>query len=179
MASPSTNKVVVLDRDGTIVVDRGYLGDPAALEFLPGAAEGLRWFHENGFKLVVITNQPGIGRGMFSADQLHEVHDKLREMMSAIGAPVAQIYHCPHLPRAHCDCRKPGIGLLLRAASELNFDPSDAIVIGNKSSDVEMGYRVGAKTVLISQRFIDPDGDCLPHFVAMNLLAATRAIKIA
>jgi D-glycero-D-manno-heptose 1,7-bisphosphate phosphatase len=97
-------------------------------------------------------------------------------MMGAIGAPVEKIYYCPHVPEADCFCRKPNIGLLVRAASEMHFDPSDAVVIGDNYSDVELGHRVGAKTVLISQEGVDPNEDCRPHFVVGDLLAARRAM---
>jgi D-glycero-D-manno-heptose 1,7-bisphosphate phosphatase len=175
--SLDTKKVIVLDRDGTIVIDRGYLSDPAGLEFLPGAAEGLRRFHEDGYTLIIITNQSGVGRGTFSLDRLEEIHNRLREMMSAIGAPVERIYYCPHVPEAQCDCRKPNVQLMLRAAADLHFEPSGAVVIGDRSSDIELGHRVGARTVLISPEVGDPTEDCRPHFVAVDLLAAARVVK--
>jgi len=175
-ALTTDNKVVILDRDGTIIVDREYLSDSAGLEFLPGAAEGLRWFYERGYRLVVITNQSGVGRGYFSLDRLDEIHEKFREMVSALGVRLERIYYCPHAPEAECDCRKPKPGLLLRAASELHFLPSDAIVIGDKSSDVEFGRRVGATTILIAadaSRVVQP----IPNFVVQDLLEAARAIE--
>jgi D-glycero-D-manno-heptose 1,7-bisphosphate phosphatase len=81
-----SNRIVVLDRDGTIVIDRDYLSDPAALEFLPGAAEGLRRLHELGYRLIVATNQSGVGRGMYSLEQMHAVHRRLSDMVRGAGA---------------------------------------------------------------------------------------------
>jgi D-glycero-D-manno-heptose 1,7-bisphosphate phosphatase len=173
----ASDQVVILDRDGTLVIDRGYLSDPAGLEFLPGAAEGLRWFYNHGYRLVVITNQSGVGRGMFSVDRLNEIHEKLRDMVHALGVRLEQIYYCPHTPEARCDCRKPQPGLLLRAAAELHFNPCDAIVIGDKSSDVEVGRRVGATTILIDPESHAVDGEPASDFVAADLAEAARAIE--
>jgi D-glycero-D-manno-heptose 1,7-bisphosphate phosphatase len=119
--------VVILDRDGTIVIDRGYLDDPAGLEFLPAAAEGLRYLHQRGYRLVVITNQSGIGRGRFTAERLGEIHDRFNEMVRAAGAHIEAIYFFPHRPDDGCDCRKPGSALLLQAAAELGFEPAQAV----------------------------------------------------
>ncbi len=144
------SKVVVLDRDGTIVVDREYLADPHGLQFLPGAAEGLRRLHQCGYQLVVISNQSGVGRGLFTLERLQQINERLSQMVLEAGAQIAGIYCCPHRPDEHCDCRKPQVRLLEQAAQELGFDPREAIVIGDKGSDIQLGKRVGATTVLIS-----------------------------
>ena len=149
MSDPAADKVVILDRDGTIVVDRNYLSDPAGLEFLPGAAEGLRSLHEQGYRLVVITNQSGVGRGLFSLERLAAMNGRLEEMVRENGALLERIYFCPHRPEDQCLCRKPRPKLLLDAASELGFTPRKAVVIGDKPSDVEFGRSVGATTMLI------------------------------
>lgn len=143
------NKVIVLDRDGTIVVDRHYLSDPDDLRFEPRAQLGLRRMVDMGYRLVVVTNQSGIGRGMFSAARLEEVHERLRRMLEDNGTPVAAIYSCPHVPDDKCACRKPELGLMAQAATDLGFDMAKAIVIGDKDSDVEFGNRAGAVSILI------------------------------
>jgi D-glycero-D-manno-heptose 1,7-bisphosphate phosphatase len=145
------NKVVVLDRDGTIVVDRHYLADPDALEFKPGAAAGLRRMSDMGFRLVIITNQSGIARRIFSLSRLEEIHARLRQMLDSAGVRLDGIYFCPHEPADACECRKPKLGLMRRASEELGFDMSEAIVIGDKESDVEFGRRAGAVTFLIGK----------------------------
>ncbi len=141
--------VVLLDRDGTIVVDRDYLADPDGLEFISGAAEGLRALHANGYRLVVVTNQSGVGRGLFSMARLELIHQRLHRMVRLAGAALAGIYFCPHRPDQHCACRKPETGLVTQAAAELSFNPAAAIVIGDKASDIELGRRVRATTILI------------------------------
>lgn len=142
--------VVVLDRDGTIVVDKHYLDDPDELEFLPNAAEGLRSLHEAGHRLIVATNQSGVGRGRFSLARMHEVNARLEQMVAAAGARLEAIYSCPHAPADRCACRKPALGMLQQAAAELGFDPAGSIVVGDKVSDVEFGRRAGAITMLVS-----------------------------
>jgi D-glycero-D-manno-heptose 1,7-bisphosphate phosphatase len=165
-----------LDRDGTVVVDRGYLHDPQGLEFKTGAAEGLRWLALHGFRLVVITNQSGVGRGMFSLSCLTAMDARLHAMTDAIGAPLERIYSCPHAPEDRCACRKPEQGLMRQAALDLNFDPRSAVVIGDKPSDVEFGRRAGANTILLRRTgSADPaNGDA--DAVAPNLLAAARLV---
>jgi D-glycero-D-manno-heptose 1,7-bisphosphate phosphatase len=178
--SETTEKVVILDRDGTVVVDRHYLSEPDGLELLPGAAEGLRQLYERGYKLIVITNQSGVGRGLFSLQRLCEIHDRLREMVSAVGARLEEIYFCPHIPEDECVCRKPRLGLLTRAASELNFSPANAIVIGDKMSDIEFGRRAGATTILIAPEQPEQSnasGELAPNFVTTDLVDAARIIE--
>jgi D-glycero-D-manno-heptose 1,7-bisphosphate phosphatase len=163
------NKVVVLDRDGTIVVDRHYLSDPAALEFEPEAEVGLKKMSDMGFRLVVITNQSGIARGFFSLSRLDEIHKKMRQMLQSIGAPLAGIYFCPHGPDDTCDCRKPNLGLMRQASQELGFDMSEAIVIGDKDSDVEFGRRAAAVTMLVAKPYSRSLSGTTADYVIENL----------
>jgi D-glycero-D-manno-heptose 1,7-bisphosphate phosphatase len=171
-------RVIVLDRDGTMVIDRHYLDDPDGLEFEPHAAAGLRRMYENGHRLVVITNQSGIGRGLFSVERLAAIHARLETMVQGIGAKLAGIYYCPHTPEDRCECRKPGSELLLRAAADLGFDPARCVVIGDKMSDVEFGARLGALTILIDpQRARDLPRTPRPDCVAADLLEAALWVE--
>jgi D-glycero-D-manno-heptose 1,7-bisphosphate phosphatase len=172
------DKIVVLDRDGTIVVDRDYLADPEALEFLPGAAEGLRHLHRRGYRLVIISNQSGIARGLFSLERLEQINARLIAMARGAGADIAGIYCCPHSPEQDCNCRKPKPALLLQAARELGFEPARAVVVGDKASDVELGRRVGARTVLISSA-TQPDAASSSgaDHIARDLREAARFIE--
>lgn len=142
-------RYVILDRDGTLIEERNYLSDPAGVVLLPQALEGLRAFGEMGFGLVVVTNQAGIGRGYFSATDLQRVNDRLRALLRAGGVDWDEIYHCPHAPDAGCECRKPKPGLALRAARELGFDLRQAVVIGDKACDLELGHAINARTILV------------------------------
>lgn len=176
MPARSVERVVLLDRDGTLVVDRDYLADPAGLEFLPGAVEALRRLHVRGHRLVIISNQSGVGRGLFSLQRLEEVNRRLREMVHEAGASLAGIYCCPHRPDEGCACRKPNVELVRQAARELRFDPAAAIMIGDRDSDIELGRRVGATTIRLAPATATAPGPTAslarPSAVAADHLAA-------
>jgi D-glycero-D-manno-heptose 1,7-bisphosphate phosphatase len=172
----AADKVVILDRDGTLVIDRGYLGDPAGLEFEPGAAQGLRRLYSHGYRLVVITNQSGVGRGYFALERLEAMNARLNVMVENAGARLEGIYYCPHTPDAGCTCRKPALGLLTRAASDLSFNPAAAVMIGDKESDIEFGRRAGATTILIGVDARTAPVRFRPDIVAPNLIEAARAL---
>ena len=169
-------RVALLDRDGTIVFNRHYLDNADGLKFLPGAAEGLRLLYERGYRLVVITNQSGIGRGLFPPERLQEMNVRLMQMVEAAGARLAGIYSCPHTPEDHCPCRKPEPGMILQAAAELGFDPRDAVVIGDNDSDIECGRRVGAATVLITAEKVLGSKDLQADAAATDLVGAACAV---
>lgn len=142
-------RYVVLDRDGTLIVERHYLSDPDRVELIAGAATALRTLQSMGWGLVLLTNQSGIGRGLFTAEQLDAIHERLVALLAAEGVRLTGIYVCPHRPEDGCGCRKPRPGLLERAARELGFAASQSIVVGDKPSDIEMGRRAGATTILV------------------------------
>jgi histidinol-phosphate phosphatase family protein len=170
--------MIVLDRDGTLVVDRGYLDDPAALEWAEGAVQALTWWRAHGYRVIVVTNQSGVGRGLFTADRIEAVHARLRTMASAVGIELAGIYYCPHHPDDRCPCRKPEPGLLYAAASKHGFDPASSVVIGDKESDVELGMRVGAKSILIrtdAGALVEPRRT-RANLTAPSLLAAAHEV---
>ncbi|MDX5986616.1 HAD family hydrolase [Sphingomonas echinoides] len=144
-----TGPVVLLDRDGTIIVERDYLSDPSGVVLETGAAAGLRRLVEAGAMLVVVTNQSGIGRGYFDETTVASVNDRVAALLAREGVPIAGWYVCPHAPEQSCTCRKPAPGLVLRAASELKFDLAAAYVIGDKASDIGLGATTGAKPILV------------------------------
>src|SRR3990167_8457250 len=107
-------KFLILDRDGTINPDKGYVYKIEDLEFLPGAIEGFKKFQNAGFKFIVITNQAGIARNIYTKDDMHRFHDKMREELGKFGIEVEAFLFCPHHPEftGECDCRKPKTGLI-------------------------------------------------------------------
>jgi D-glycero-D-manno-heptose 1,7-bisphosphate phosphatase len=175
VSGAARRRAIILDRDGTIIVDHGYLDDPGKVEFLPGALEGLREWHALGHPLIVVSNQSGIGRGVLTIARVLEINARMQQLLRAAGAPLDGIYFCPHSPTDGCDCRKPGSRLVEEAAAELSFEPADAVVIGDKSSDIELGRRLGAVTVLVSADGRASDGiPAEPDYVVASLLEAAR-----
>lgn len=171
--------VVVLDRDGTINVERHYLSDPDQVELLPGAAAGLRRLRDLGALLVVVTNQSGIGRGYFDEARLAAIHDRLAALLAAEGVTLDAFYHCPHVPDDDCDCRKPEPGMIRQAAADWAFDPAAAFVVGDKPCDIDLGRAVGATTLLVRTGYgagHEQAGDTNPHHVVNDLVHAADVI---
>ncbi|HMA52701.1 MAG TPA: HAD family hydrolase, partial [Magnetospirillaceae bacterium] len=123
-----TRPFVLLDRDGTLNVERNYLSDPDQLELIPGVTEALRRLRDLGYGLAVVTNQSGIGRGYFTAGAVEKVHERLKALLAEGGASLDAIYICPHAPNEPCDCRKPLPGMAKQAQAEFGFDPKQAFV---------------------------------------------------
>jgi D-glycero-D-manno-heptose 1,7-bisphosphate phosphatase len=141
-----------LDRDGTInqkAPNGGYVLDPAQLQLLPGAGAAIRRLNDASWRVVVVTNQRGIARGLMTDEDLRRVHERLAELLGEDGARIDRIYYCPH-EDGTCDCRKPGTGLLERARSEnpeIAFER--AVFIGDSQIDVDAGRAAGIKTVAV------------------------------
>ncbi|MBY0523845.1 MAG: HAD family hydrolase [Gemmataceae bacterium] len=170
---------VLLDRDGTINVDRHYLADPDGLELLPHTLAGLQKLVEWSVGLVVVTNQSGIARGYFDQAALDAIHDRLRTLLARGGVALDGIYYCPHAAGDACDCRKPKPGLALRAAAELGFDLRRAFVIGDKPCDIELGRNVGATTILVRTGYgaeAEAEIGDRVHHVATDLWEAAHII---
>lgn len=142
-------RYILLDRDGTIIVEKNYLSTVDGVELLPGAVEGLRRLQDAGFGLIVVTNQSGIARGKLTLDTLAEIHAELRRLLAAGGVRIDAFYCCPHVPEDHCECRKPKPLLAFRAASDFGFDLGRSFVIGDKPADIDLGRNCGAHTVLV------------------------------
>ncbi len=142
-------KAVFLDRDGTIIKDVHYLNRIEDMELLPLAKEGLTLLKECGFKLIVVSNQSGVGRGYFSVDFVNETHRILNEML---GGLIDEFYFCPHLPEDNCSCRKPKTGLIDEAVKEFGINKDKSFVVGDKESDIELGLNAGITPFLIVSR---------------------------
>jgi histidinol-phosphate phosphatase family protein len=139
---------VLLDRDGTLVEDVPYNGDPAEVRPLPGVREALERLRAEGVELAVISNQSAIGRGLLSREQVDAVNRRVEELLGPLGPWLV----CPHEPAADCDCRKPRPGLVLSAAERLGVEPRECAVIGDIGADVEAARAAGARAVLVPTR---------------------------
>lgn len=141
---------VFLDRDGTTNRDTGYIKTPEELQMFPGVVEAVARLKRSGARVVLITNQSGVGRGLFSLEALDAIHARLRAVFEAGGAPLDGLYYCPHHPDDGCTCRKPGTAMVERAVTDLGLEMSRAYVIGDQKRDVELAGRIGAKSVLVT-----------------------------
>jgi histidinol-phosphate phosphatase family protein len=146
---PWGRKAVFLDRDGVILEERGYLANPDEVILLDGAASAIRMMADLGLRVVVVTNQSGIGRGFFTEEDYRRVKDRMDTLLALRGAKTDAEYCCPHAPWESCSCRKPEPGLALRAAGELGLDLTGSFVVGDKASDMEMSREIGARSILV------------------------------
>jgi D-glycero-D-manno-heptose 1,7-bisphosphate phosphatase len=144
-------RAAFLDRDGTIIEERHFLADPADVRLLPGAAAALRDLAEAGFLLVLVTNQSGIARGLFTRDDFDAVQQRLVALLAAEGVALDGMFHCPHHPdfTGPCDCRKPGLGMYRQAAQRLGVDLATSVYIGDRISDVLPAVAIGGRGILV------------------------------
>jgi len=145
----NVNPAVFLDRDGTINELIPYLGDHNKFNFLPKAKKALSLLQSNGFKLIIVTNQSGIGRGFFSLTDLEKVHKKMALLLANNSIIIDGIYYCPHVPEDKCECRKPKLKMLEKARKELHIDINKSYFIGDSLSDILAGSKFGCKTILV------------------------------
>jgi histidinol-phosphate phosphatase family protein len=139
------SRFVFLDRDGTLVRDTGYPHREADYELLPGVPAALRRLADAGFRLAIVTNQSGIGRGLFTAADFERFQARLLADLAAERVRIERTYHCPHRPDEGCACRKPAPGLLERARDELGADLAASWVVGDGAGDVELAARAGCR----------------------------------
>ena len=138
-----------LDRDGTLIEEREYLGDPAGVALFPGAGAALRRLQDAGFKLVIVTNQSGIGRGYFTEADMHRVNARLLERLAPDGVSIAKIYFAPESPGQPSRGRKPSPQFLLDARDELGLDLAASYMIGDKLIDLECGWNARVKRAIL------------------------------
>jgi D-glycero-D-manno-heptose 1,7-bisphosphate phosphatase len=176
---------VFLDRDGTINEEVGYMDSLEKLKIIPEAFAAIRLINQNGMKAVVITNQSGVARGLFSEEFVQTVHAIIQEQLKARKAFIDAFYHCPHHPTEGqgvylqtCNCRKPAPGLLFKAADEMEIDLGRSYVIGDMPKDVEAAKRAGAKGILVRTGYGQEHRafDVEPDYIAGNILDAVHWI---
>ncbi len=181
-----TATAVFLDRDGTIVEDSGYIGDPDRVRLLPGAADALDRLSTAGHLVVIVSNQSGVARGLFTEEDLFRVHERCAVLLEAEGARLDGAYYCPYLDgpdakveayRRNSDLRKPKPGMLLQAARELDIDLTRSWMIGDSACDIEAGLRAGCRTILIAAPPSERDDTVTPTHTVTNLGEAADIVE--
>jgi D-glycero-D-manno-heptose 1,7-bisphosphate phosphatase len=187
-----SEKAIFLDRDDTLIEDPGYISDPEQVKLLDGVPEALVQLKALGYKLIVATNQSAVAHGIVTEKVLGEIHDRLKQLLADKNAFLDRIYYCPYHPegvvpkyRKESNCRKPGPGMLLKAADEMDIDLGQSWSVGNSSRDVEAGLRAGCKTILIDMPPSHPRQPASslslagvnPDYKAVNIKEAVNIIK--
>lgn len=142
------NKVVFLDRDGTINIDFGYVHEKDKLKFLPGLLDALKRIQNQGYKLIIVTNQSGIGRRIFTSEQYGEFTSYMLDEMKTEGIEIAKVYTCPHIDEDNCDCRKPKIGMFETAISDFDVDLENSFAVGDRIRDLKVCEKYPVKGIL-------------------------------
>ncbi len=150
-------KTVMVDRDGTVAIDVPYCADPGQIRLFPGSAKAIKRLNDAGYKVLLVTNQSGIGRGVVTHEQLSKVHERLCELIREEGGHLDGIYYCPHHPDEKCGCRKPEIGMGERAFIEHPINPNVSYMIGDFERDVDFGKKLGLRTFLVTDVFTFAD----------------------
>jgi len=183
-------RAVFFDRDGTLNEEVGYLDSLDRFRLYPFASRAVRAANEAGLVAVVLTNQSGVGRGIFSEELVARVHERLAAEMQQAGARLDAIYYCPHHPaaeverfRVECACRKPAPGMMQEAAQRFGIRLEESFVVGDRYVDVEMAHRTGATSVLVRTGFgqsewelLRSNGSPQPDHVAEDVSAAVEWI---
>lgn len=169
---------IFIDRDGTINEEFDYIDDPKLFELIPGAMEAIHSLGSAGYRIVIVTNQPGIGFGYYSKQDFFRVNKKMLEAASAAGVVVHKIYYCPHTKAENCNCRKPLPHFANRAKEELNIDLSRSFMIGDRGGDIMFGKNSGMRTVLVrtGAGSDTESSDVKPDYVVDNIKEAARLI---
>lgn len=154
-----------LDRDGTVIEECGYLSDPALVRVLPGAATALAALASEGWKLIVVSNQSGVGRGLITPRQMDEVQRRFLDLMESNGIPITASYVCVHHPEEGCECRKPSPFLLRRAQVEHGLDLGASWMIGDREGDILCGKNAPCSTIWLRNEMF-PVPEDLPDFIA-------------
>ena len=174
-------KAAFLDRDGVINEDVGHLNNTESFRLLPGAAAAIKKLNESGYCVIVITNQGAIAKGFLTIEILEGIHAKMRAQLAEKGAYIDRVYYCPHHPEGivaeysiACDCRKPATNMFKEAIADFNIDVTNSFLVGDKSSDILAGSRIGLRTVLLPgvRAASDIQYEVQPDFIADDLMGA-------
>ena len=144
-----TNKVLFLDRDGVINIDKGHVHKINDFEFIDGIFDLCRSYHDKGYLIIIVTNQAGIAKKMYSEEQFLKLTDWMINEFSKKGIIISKVYYCPHHPSvSDCNCRKPKPGMIIKAIEEFQVDIDKSVLIGDKDSDLEAGKKAGIKKLI-------------------------------
>jgi D,D-heptose 1,7-bisphosphate phosphatase len=138
-----------LDRDGTLIYDKNYLSSPERVKLYSYSAESIKKLRKAGFKIIVVTNQSGIARGIFNEKDLKKVNKRFVDLLKEQGAKIDGLYYCAHIDENSCDCRKPKTAMALKAAKEHNIDLEKSYTVGDSVRDYMFGYNSGGKGILV------------------------------
>jgi D-glycero-D-manno-heptose 1,7-bisphosphate phosphatase len=181
--SNAAHPAIFLDRDGTIAEEVGYLNHPSRFRMFPFVAAAIRRLNEAGLPVVVVTNQSGVGRGYFPESLVHSVNELMKKGLAAAGARIDAVYYCPHTSADGCECRKPRVGLLKRAAREHSLDLARSFVVGDRYGDIELARNVRSRGILVRTGYGEGElawhsakWSTQPDFVAEDLSKATEWI---
>lgn len=146
------NKAAFFDRDGTINVEKNYLYKIEDFEFIEGVPELIKKYCDEGYLIIVVTNQAGIARGYYTEEDMHKLHEYINERLKMYGAHIDAFYFCPHHPdiTGECDCRKPNTGMIEQAIKDYNIDVRQSVLYGDKVWDIEAGEKCGIRGILVS-----------------------------
>jgi D-glycero-D-manno-heptose 1,7-bisphosphate phosphatase len=174
VSSDETFRAVFLDRDGTVMRDVDYCGDPTRVEVFPGAADALRRLKASGYKLIILTNQSGIARGYFSDDDYRAVE---REFLRQLGAELIDAtYYCPDLPGTNSPRRKPAPGMIFEAQRDHRLDLARSYFVGDKRSDIACGRNAGVRTILVQTGYGAHESECRADWIVRDLAHAATII---
>ncbi len=176
MTKNQKQKTVFIDRDGTLIEEVNFLSRLEDLQFFDYTNDAIRLLKENGFLVVIVTNQSGVGRGIYTESAMHEIHGKIQ---TDLTEKIDAFYFCPHLPTDGCVCRKPNLGMIEAAQRDFTIDLENSWMIGDKAIDVETGFNAGIKTAMVLTGYGRRDFEKLnkkPDIVAENLLEAVEEI---
>jgi D-glycero-D-manno-heptose 1,7-bisphosphate phosphatase len=170
------NRALFLDRDGTIIEDPGYLSDPSQVRLIPGAAETLAALASEGWKLFVVSNQSGVGRGFVAPEQMHAVQARFLQLLAEHGVRITESYLCIHSPDENCECRKPSPWFLFHAARNHELDLARSWMIGDREGDILCGRNAGCSTIWLRNDMFPVPPD-LPAHTAADWQAIYRRLS--
>lgn len=178
------NRAVFFDRDGTLIKEIDYKDEtghysPRKLpdvKFLPKVIKAIQLLSKTDYKIVIVTNQSGIARGLYSEEMLSKIHRKITDALEKKGATISGIYYCPHRAEEKCNCRKPSPYMLNAASEQLSIELKSSFIVGNSVTDIQTGINAGCITIFVKSDRKENLGNIVPDYIASDLYDAVRYI---